>query len=228
MTKSSNWGDLRLRPEELRDLVEKGLDYTRKTQQLAEERRRFQELEQLYEVYSQLDDEARNAVVEAVRRTAQPEEVPLSQQLRAAGYDEDYVQAIEALEARNMSLAQKVTQLEASLSGMLPELQAIIQEVKGDAEAREVAARMKASMGIEVSPEELRAAQEATGIQDMEAAWLKANAKNLVAGAYRSGHQTGRRARPVSPAGESRAIDLANMTADEILAAINSGLIGPE
>lgn len=214
--------------QELAELVEKGLDYTKKTQQLAEERRRLRELEELYEVYSSLDEAARQRVVETLSQTASPaQETSLSEQLRAAGYDEDYVAAIEALEGTNRGLRQKVDEMERLLKTVLPEVQQIVSEVRGDVEAKEASARIKAELGIDVPPEELRRAQQETGLQDLEAAWLKVNKARLVAGAFEAGHRQGRKTRPVSPGGESRQPDISSMTADEIFQAINSGMIGP-
>jgi hypothetical protein len=221
-------GGKRFRADELQDIVEKGLDYTRKTQMLAEERRKLGEVEQLYQTYSQLPPEVQSQVAEAIAQAAMRASEPsVSEMLREAGYDEEYVQAVEKLEQRNQQLGLKLTQLERTLQTVLPEFQGLVAEIRGDTEARRTADRLRNELGVEVTPEELREAQRRTGLDDLEAAWLKANKARLVQGAYVQGHRSGARARPVSPAGDSRTPDLTTMTADEILAAINSGLIKP-
>lgn len=220
-------GDLELSRDELLDLVEKGRDYTRKTQQLAEERRRFREVAELYETFNSLPDDQKQAVVDAIIERASQREGGVARQLREYGYDEDFVRVVEDIEDRNAKLMAKVAALENTLARLLPEFEGFVKEVKGDVEAQEAAKRIAEELGVEVSPEELRAAQAKTGLDDLEAAWLKLNKAKLVAGAFVKGHKAGSVRRPISPAGEARTPDLSKMTADEILRAVESGLIGP-
>lgn len=213
-------GEQEFDPEELADLVEKGRDYTRKTQALAEERKAIEPIKEVYETFMKLSPDQQQRVVAAINGSPGGNDTPMptgiAQALKDANYEDDIVAAFAAIEQRNQ-------QLETIVSSILPEFKNFVREVRGDTEARTVSERMQAEYGITVKPEDLRKAQAETKIEDLEAAWLKANKAALLSGAVKARAKPG--PKPRTPEGESKGFDIGNATADEIFDAVQRGLI---
>ncbi len=220
-------GDAEYDPEELAELVSKGSDYTRKTQELAEQRRRVEEYAKVADFFESLPPEKQQAALKALQTAVMDQPQPAepekrySEKLRESQYEDDIVEAFSYVEQQNAQLRQQM----AEIMRVIPEVKAFVQETKGDAEARAAAEQLKAEFKVDVSPSELRKLQKETGIQDMEAAWLKANKEGLIKGAFRQGHREGQKARPLTPTGESKAFRVEQDTSpEEILNAINAGM----
>lgn len=215
-------GDAELELAEALDLLEKGRDYTKKTQALAEERKQIEPIRDVYEAFALLPTDKQMKVVDIIKNNVgggndTPTETPaLASKLSEAGYEDDIVQAFAIVESENKALRDQ-------LSKILPEFQNFVREVRGDTEARAVSDEIKSKYGVAVPPEELRRVQKETGIENLKAAWLVANEEKLVGGGLKPSRQQA--PKPRTPEGESKAFDVKNATADDILAAVERGLI---
>lgn len=126
------------------------------------------------------------------------------------------------LAATIASMNQKL----GELGSVIPEVRGAVREAMGDKEAQAVAATIKVEWGEDIAPEELRRMSKATGIADMEAAFLKLNKDRLKAGASKPAPDPTPSAKPRTPTGQAQAPVLApGESADEYFRKVRAGII---
>lgn len=182
--------------DELRAGMLRQADYTRKTQDLSRRSKELEPVEQVYNFVGTLPAEKQEEILRYIDSVARetrgfgtgvtnalnqnPTTIPqgnklFSDELVTEGFDPKYVEVVRKVEQRAANAEQKNAQLEGVIRDLVPQFKGLVQEIKGDTEAQTVASEIKRVFGKEVTPLELRELSKKSGIQDMEAAWLKAN-----------------------------------------------------
>lgn len=90
----------------------------------------------------------------------------------------DWTEGEKQLHARNVALEQKIEQMGGMMQQLFQGFQQNAQQQQFDY-ATQIAVKSLAADGIQATPEQIVAAVKATGIQDPEAAFLKANKATL-------------------------------------------------
>lgn len=245
-------GDKSYSQELLAELVSKGEGFTRNSMALADQRRALEPVIQLQEYLNQLPPEGREELFklgaqidERYRQGTPPAAaVPISAPPPAApvpvileGIEEKdlsdegvalykVIQAQAARSSQDTALIRGLVNQVRELGGVLPDIQGFIADVQGDKQAAATAAAIKAEWGVDVTPQQLRENARATGISDMEAAWLKVNKQAIVAGTFKQGHQQGAREKPRAPgrqAGRTINVKETKMSADQVFRHAQAG-----
>lgn len=174
-------GDREFDPTELDALVSKGQDYTRKTQELADQRRQLQSDQEELGSLRQLNDLWKvnpQAVVQTLAQQAGVQigsnkpEVPDDWETWTANEKRLYGE----LQGANATIAKAQGTLE-SVQRFMGE---VAQKDRISGQAGVAQNKLKADLGIDVTRDELMEAVRKTGINDPEAAWLKENSTALL------------------------------------------------
>lgn len=236
--------------EELREMRSKSTDYTKKTMDLAEQRKALEPVvqlqnylnelpqdaqEELFAFARQIDEQVKQGIPvrQAAGQAPAPAPDPVSIQLDGIKEDElsdegvallKLTRSIAAARAQDQATIQQLRANIQELAGVLPEVKGYIQDAQVDKEATLTAAQIKKEWSVEVTPQELRQWAKDTGISDLEAAFLKVNKQALAAGTFKKGHQEGSREKPRAPGRQAgRVVDTSKMSADQIMRAAARG-----
>jgi hypothetical protein len=181
--------------DELRANMLRHADYTRKTQELAAERKQYEPVKTVYDFVGTLPQERQEDILKYIDNVAretrgvgtgvtslngQGQKAPetgtqYSDELVAEGFDPKYVEIVKKIELRAAKAEARSDQLEGVVRNLVEGQKGLVLEMKGDTEAQAAAAKIKAEFGRDVSPLDLRELSKKTNIGNMEAAWLYAN-----------------------------------------------------
>lgn len=228
-------------------------DYTRKTQDLSAREKQLEPIIQISQFSDRLSPAGRQKIIDTINEVGQaelgfqsgvgtipgpqgtqspaavpqapsvPVGTPNADKLKEAGYEQDIVDTVASLEKGFSVTAQAH---ERAIRTLVEQNRELIGMIRGDTEAKAAAAGIKADFGFEVPEAELRKAQADTGIQDMEAAWLKLN-KARLRGASAPAAPASNGVKPAPkgvPATETNTFEIKDgTTADDIFTAIQMG-----
>jgi hypothetical protein len=226
-------------------------DYTRKTQDLSTREKALEPIIQISQFADRLSPEGRKRIVDTINEVGQselgfqsgvaqipgsgptqspaaipqapsvPVGTPQADKLKAAGYEQDVVDAVAAIES---GFSQTAQGHERAIRTLIEQNRELVGMVRGDTEAKAAVASLKVD-GFEATEIELRQAQQTTGIQDMEAAWLKLNKPRLRSAAPAAPAPNGVKPAPrATPASDTKVFEIEDgTTSDEIFNAILMG-----
>lgn len=184
--------------EELKKGYLRQADYTRKTQDLADKARfydQFQELAGSREGLELLEKQIRDYKSQFGGDDPEDED---------SGYDDPDIAALK----------REIRELKA----FVPHLQTIAQERS----LLQAVQTVKSELGVEATPEQVAEAIRTTGITDPAAAFAKANWKNIGKTAYKMGHEAAA-SKPKTPSGGPTDTDLDSLTGDQLFARLEFG-----
>lgn len=208
---------------ELAELVNKGEDYTRKTQDLARQKQEVEPLAQIMQAWNHPDpttrDKARREVALFLAQEAGvsiPQQNSMSNQqgTQPENWDEMTV-GERALYQRNLALEQRLSQVTDQLGQLHQGYQQTAQQQQQEYLIGS-AVKSLADSGYQATPEQVRAAVMQTGIHDPEAAFLKANKATLAAARVS-------REKPDAAGSGPKTFDPTNMEASEIIRRMTQG-----
>jgi hypothetical protein len=216
-------GDKEYDPDELPGLISKGEDYTRKTQELSQQRKAMKENAAQY-VLSAINNypvEQRKALVAEFAQmngltvvdpsTGSPVmggQLPQQQGIPAAPTVEwdELSEEGKMLYAQNLQLMTQLKQL----TPMLGEVQSYIGNERQTKEQQSAIAqssvKIKEQTGADVSSSDFQEAIQATGIADPFSAWWAHNGPKVAQGAFVKGKQVAS-AKPNTPTSNSKTFD---------------------
>jgi hypothetical protein len=210
--------------EELKAGYLRQSDYTRKTQEVSQQRTQLEPLIQAAEILTGNDQAAKIALARQVAESVGLKIVddglpgmPRQQTQPDMPEWDDMTETERFLYMQNHSLQSK-------LNEALPILQRTHEFIRGQEQAKQVSAAslaasqsLKESLGVVVPDSELAEAVRATGIQDPEAAWLKLNKGRIAQGFKAEGIAQGVKAKPMTPdMGGGKTFDPSGLSATQI------------
>ena len=219
--------------DQLKELVSKGKDYTRKTMELSDQRKQLEQEAERVKWVRDLEaawnsgQEGKTKLIEALMKEAgyTPAQQSALPQVDMDDMSDEAKFIFQSLKQENQKLQAQLSHVTQQSTQALSKFEEYIREQQGTDAAQVAAANIKEEFGAEVTPADLRKLSKDTGISDYEAAWLKANKEQVKKGLFKAGHQQGQRAKPNSPTGQTRTFDpdATGMTADKILQNLMKG-----
>jgi hypothetical protein len=217
--------------DELKELLEKGSDYTRKTQALAEERKALQQIQSFAEAVTSLPEDAQSQLIEFVQdlssgktpRVGAPGlQVPANPEVPSVSWD-DLSDEGRALTAAQAAQNAEITALKAALHNVeevFGEIRGVVEEAQTAKQTAQASEIIKEKFGVTIEPAYLARIKSETGIKDPVK--LFEVIRPLLADATAEGT---RRAvnKPNVPKGTGRTFDPADVSADEIVSLMMKG-----
>ena len=218
-----------LTQEQFVERMSKGKDATKKWQQAAQLKAEAESVKEQAEQWNQLETVFTQFGPEkAIAMLAQSYNVANPATSQPQVDLEDFSDNEKMLYAQLQQAEAKMKQFEANnkqLTSVLNSLDEYVKEQRVGETASSIAAAIQAEYGVQVTPSELRASVERTGINDLTASWLKENASALVKKTFVKGHNQAAAPKPNSPTGQSNSFSTKGLRASEIHANISKGLV---
>lgn len=196
--------------EELRELVSKGSDYTKKTQQLSEERKSLQqkiELAEALETAFADKSEFASYLATLNKNFEEMHGEPAPQTLRLDDLSEEGASLARHYEGEikriNAAHAAQTQRLEARVAELTDIVKPIVEERQKAAALDEAVVIVKKQYGIEATKDDIAAAMKATGRENPVDAFAVHNLAKIKDGSYEAGRAAALR-KPVTPKGGAR------------------------
>ena len=195
-------GDEAFTADQLAEMIPKAKDYTKKTQELAAQRKEVEQLKQVTDTWNS-QPEMRPVILQHMAQQLTPEQraqIGLgvsSPSTQTADPDIDLDELTDNEQAIYLKGQREIATLKAQLSEVSPLLGQLKQMVEQQAQektislaAQQAANALNMELGVTgITPESVAAAMKETGLQDAEAAWLKVNRKSLLTAGVKQGVQ---------------------------------------
>lgn len=226
-------GDKEYTLDELSEYVSKGQDYTKKTQQLAEERKTLSEKAQLYDRFLESWETDPHSTLQELER--------LANQVRPRDTRGRF-QAMPEIDPETMTeneraLYERTKSLEAALEragGALEKAEYVAKSVQMDRAAQKAALDIQAEYGIQTNALELLALMDKHGVSDPMKAWKIENFDTVKETAVKAGQVAASKPKPnMGQAADQKIVPFDNWarrnreqwTPDRIMAAMQQGFV---
>lgn len=215
---------------EAKELISKGTDYTKKTQDLAQIRKEAEEWATIKEMLQDPEEADRaleilQGVAVGVKKLGTPARTTQNPDIDLDYLTENELAIYQAGQARIDALEAFIKKQLGDVSSVLGDIKPVIEETQRAKAAKLAVSEVKSTLGIDWDYERIEKAMQEQGVSDPIKAVKLATYEDRAKESFQKGHQQGQ-SKPKGPQGiGSNEFDPDNLSADEIFAQLQAGKI---